>query len=113
MQSESFTQQIIALVLAIAAVVVLLIIVPRQHYVPEGIVLPAQTVRAATTPDDVSVYQKMPLVADNLGYISIEMHATGPGTQAQGSCGPHSQPRCQFIRCQSGFCCSGVRFPIS
>ena len=83
MQSESVMQQLIALVIAIAAVIVLLIFVPRQHYHPVGIVLPAQTVRAATSPDDVSVYQKMPLMADKLGYISIEMHASSAARRQQ------------------------------
>ena len=63
--------------LALLVVLVLTSFVPKHPYLPHGMALPAKEARAPTQPSDVHLYQKLPLVYQQMGSISIEMHASG------------------------------------
>lgn|GEM_PF-3202966 len=83
MSSESYIQQGVAIIIAALAVMVLLFIIPQQKYDPCGILLPAKNTLPATQASNVNVYRQLPLASQNLGYISVEMHANGKATKTE------------------------------
>lgn len=59
----------------VAAVVCIVALTPTPSFSPQGIILPAQHVRAPIAVDQVRIYNEAPSVAfDRLGTISVEAH---------------------------------------
>ena len=74
----------VATIIGILAVLCLLAFVPKRELLPKGIVLPGKTIRAATLPASVIIYQQAPNGSiENLGIVSIEQSAKVDDTAAR------------------------------
>lgn len=66
------------------AVVFLIALTPRHDFTSKGIVLPAQHIRPAISPDDVTLYHQMPTAhVESLGQVRAELSFHTLNTETQ------------------------------
>lgn len=57
----------------IIALVILYAFIPKAHHAAQGVILPAKTVLAPISPNDVTLYPNAPAGAKALGLIRVEL----------------------------------------
>lgn len=73
---ENTLRTIVCTAAGLLATALLISMTPREHFIPKGIALPAQQLRAPILPNDVSLRMGQPLETQNyvlMGQVRVEM----------------------------------------